>query len=69
MPKILDKFKQFNDINDSKNSKNDIKNMDINELLKEYKEVFKDICDKSEKLVQDNCYNHVDFYGLVLCYL
>lgn len=43
--------------------------MDINELLKEYKEVFKDICDKSEKLVQDNCYNPVDFYGLVLCYL
>ena len=33
------------------------------------KEAFKDIWNKSEKLVQDICYTPVDFFGLVLWFL
>ena len=60
---LLDKFKNLNENDKS------AKNIDIKETLKKYKEIFNDICNNSEKLVQINSYDPISFYGLIFCYL
>ena len=45
------------------------KNVDRNKDLENYKEEFKKITSFSEKLIKENSYEPLQFYGIILCYL
>ena len=60
-------MEKFNEIN--KNPKDNDKNMDRKSYLKEYKSDFNTIKSKADKLIEDNKYNIIDFYGIILSYL
>ena len=45
------------------------KNSDRKKFLGNYLPDFKDIISKADKLIKDNNYNNIEFYGLILCYL
>lgn len=44
-------------------------NMARKSYLKYYTSIFNQIISKSEKLIVDNNYNAIKFYGILLCYL
>ena len=46
-----------------------VKNIDRNKGLENYKEEFKKITSFSEKLIKENSYEPLQFYGIILCYL
>ena len=43
--------------------------MDRQPLLKDYTSKFKSIKSEAEKIIENNNYNFIEFYGIVLCYL
>lgn len=45
------------------------KNMDRKDYLNDYTSKFNEIISKSDKLVDDNNYNSIEFYGVILRYL
>ena len=45
------------------------KNMDRKSFLGNYLTDFKEIESKADKLIEDNKYEFIDFYGIILCYL
>ena len=59
---LLEKFKEMN-----KNPKDNEKNMDRKPYLKEFKKDFSKI--KYDELINNNGYNAISFYGIILCYL
>ena len=71
-PLLLDEFKKMNEFK-KKNDKTQLpsidKNVDRNKDLENYKEEFKKITSFSEKLIKENSYEPLQFYGIILCYL
>ena len=61
---LINNFKEMN--NDPKQSD---KNIDREAYLKDYTSKFNDIISESDKLVSDNKYDPIAFYGVMLCYL
>ena len=61
---LINNFKEMN--NDPKQSD---KNIDRKAYLKDYTSKFNDIISESDKLVSDNKYDPIAFYGVMLCYL
>jgi len=61
---LIRNFKEMNC--DPKQSE---KNMDRKDYLKDYISKFNEILSESYKLVDDNNYNSIEFYGVILCYL
>jgi len=51
------------------NPKDNEKNMDRKSNLKDYTSIFKEIIKEANKIIDDNKYNSVEFYGIILCYL
>ena len=68
-PKLIEEFKNFNLKLTQKLNDHNLANIDFDDSLKEYVKVFQAIKEKSENLLQSNCYNYINFYGLILCYL
>ena len=66
--KLLKKFKEMN-TNINKGKKVKETNMARKSYLKYYTSIFNQIISKSEKLIVDNNYNAIKFYGILLCYL
>ena len=64
--KLMLKFREMN-----KNTKEKEKNMDRKEYLfkEEYLQKFSDILSNASKIINDNQYEPVDFYGIIFCYL
>ena len=62
--KLLGIFKK---INEDPNEKS--KNNPGPEFLKEYTGKFGNIKEEAEKIINDNGYDSIEFYGLILCYL
>ena len=63
--KLLIKFKEINE--DKKNNDN---NMDRKAKLKNYTSNFENILkNEAEQLINNNKYDTIEFYGLILCYL
>ena len=62
--KLLGIFKK---INEDPNEKS--KNNPTPEFLKEYTGKFGNIKEEAEKIINDNGYDSIEFYGLILCYL
>ena len=60
--KLLDKFK-------NKLTNENQKNSVINENLGKFKELFEEISDNSDKIIEKNNFNYTDYNGLILCYL
>ena len=58
----MKKFKEMN-----KNPKDNEKNMDRKSYLKEYKSKFNTIISEVDKLINENNYNKIQFYGIILC--
>ena len=63
----LNLIKKFRDMN-GKPKEND-KNIDRKDYLREYTSKFIDIVSEAEKLIKDNGYEPIDFYGIILCFL
>ena len=61
---LLNTFRKMNE--DPKDSG---KNMDRKSFLGDYLPDFKEIASKADKLIEDNKYNIIEFYGIILCYL
>ena len=63
---LMEKFKEMN-----KSQKDNEKNMDRKEYLgeEEYKSEFKSIISEADNLLNNNGYNAIQFYGIILCYL
>ena len=58
-------LKEFNSMNINNEG-----NIDRKQKLKNYKDIFDNIIKKeAEQLINDNNYNFVEFYGIILCYL
>jgi hypothetical protein len=51
------------------NPKDNEKNMDRKSNLKDYTSKFKEIKEETNKLIESNKYDAIDFYGIILCYL
>ena len=60
---LLQKFKEMNKI-----TKENEKNMDRKSNLKDYLSEFKKIQSEADKLIDNNKYNTIEFYGIILCY-
>ncbi len=60
---LLEKFKEMN-----KNQKDNQKNMDRKSYLKNYKSEFNTIKCQADKLIDNNNYNTIEFYGILVCY-
>ena len=61
---LLNTFKKM-----CEDPKNSGKNMDRKSFLGDYLEDFKKIASTADKLIEDNKYNIIEFYGIILCYL
>lgn len=61
---LLGKFKEMN-----KNKKDNDKNIDRKKYLNEYKPEFNEIKTEAVKLIANNDYFHILFYGILFCYL
>ena len=61
---LLNSFRKI-----SENPKDKGKNMDRTPFLKNYLSDFKSIVSQANKLIEDNKYNIIEFYGIILCYL
>jgi len=61
---LLKKFKAMN-----LNPKDNEKNMDRKSFLKDYESKFREILSESDKIIEQNNYNPIEFYGLLLCYI
>jgi len=61
---LLQAFKKIN-----QNSKDMEKNKDRKIHLKDYISKFNSIKSEADKIIKDNNYNYIEFYGVVLCYL
>ena len=59
-------LKAFKNINENQKDKN---NMDVEPCLKEYTLKFNLIISEADKLINNNDYEIVEFYGIILCYL
>jgi len=62
--KLLKLFKDMNE-----NPKDNEKNMDRKSCLKDCASVFKKIVSEANHLIENNEYNPIDYYGIILCYL
>ena len=62
-----DLIKKFREINE--NPKENEKNMDRKSFLKKYTSDFNKIITEADKLVSNNNYESIEFYGIILCYL
>ena len=51
------------------NPKDNERNMDRKSYLKDYTSLFKEIKSEANQIIENNSYNPIDFYGLILCYL
>ena len=60
---LLEKFKEMN-----KNQKDNQKNMDRKSYLKKYISEFNTIKCQADKLIDNNNYNTIEFYGILLSY-
>ena len=60
---LLEKFKEMNTI-----PKDNEKNMDRKSYLKEYISEFQTIKSEADKLIDNNNYSTIEFYGIILCY-
>ena len=60
---LLEKFKEMN-----KNQEDNQKNMDRKSYLKKYISEFNTIKCQADKLIDNNNYNIIEFYGILLCY-
>ena len=63
-PELLKIFKKINE-----NPKDNEKNMDRKSFLKDYSSKFKSIKSEADTIIENNNYNFIEFYGIVLCYL
>ena len=63
----LNLIKKFRDMNGK--PKENYKNIDRKDYLREYTSKFIDIVSEAEKLIKDNGYDPIDFYGIILCFL
>ena len=63
-PELMKIFKKFNE-----NPKDNEKNMDRKPFLKDYTSKFKSIISEADTIIENNNYNIIDFYGIVLSYL
>ena len=63
-PELMKIFKKFN-----QNPKDNEKNMDRKPFLKDYTSKFKTIISEADTIIENNNYNLIDFYGIVLSYL
>ena len=61
---LLTKFKEMN-----LNPKDKEKNMDRKASLKDFTSIIYKIISETDKLIENNNYNKIDFYGIILCYL
>ena len=61
---LLNSFRKMNE-----DPKNIGKNMDRKPFLSRYLSDFKEIISKADKLIEDNKYDIIEFYGIILCYL
>lgn len=61
---LIEKFKEMNC-----DPKQNEKNIDRKDYLKNYTSKFIEIIQEADKLVTDNNYNPIAFFGVVLCYL
>ena len=61
---LLNTFKKM-----CEDPKNSGKNMDRKSFLGDYLEDFKKIASTADKLIEDNKYSTIEFYGIILCYL
>ena len=68
-PLLLAKFKKFNDKLESSIKDSKKQNIIFEETLKKYKDVFIDILTNSDKIIKENKYNPIEFYGILFCYL
>ena len=59
---LLEKFLETDE-------KSKINNMDRNAYLSNYTSQFNIIVSEAEKLIKDNDYKEIQFYGIILCYL
>ena len=53
----------------SQNQKDNEKNMDRKKFLKDYLSKFKSIKSEADKIIENNNYNAIEFYGIILCYM
>jgi hypothetical protein len=51
------------------NPKDNEKNMDRKSNLKDYTSKFKEIKEETNKIIESNKYDAIDFYGIILSYL
>ena len=49
--------------------KGDEKNLDRNKDLEQYIDIFKIISSEADILIENNCYDAIQFYAIILCYL
>ena len=61
---LLTKFKEMN-----LNPKDKEKNMDRKASLKDFTSIIYKIISETDKLIENNNYNKIEFYGIILCYL
>ena len=61
---LLQIFKKVNE-----NPKDNEKNMDRKIYLKDYLSKFNSIKSEADKIIENNNYNNIEFYGIILCYL
>ena len=61
---LLKKFRDMNGV-----PKDNEKNMDRKEYLNQYTSKFIQIKSEAEKLINNNGYESIEFYGILLCYL
>ena len=62
-----DLMKKFREMNDT--PKDNEKNMDRKSFLKNYKSDFNSISSEAEKILVNNNYESIEFYGIILSYL
>ena len=61
---IIEKIQKMNG-----NPKDNEKNMDRKSNLKDYTSKFKEIKEETNKIIESNKYDAIDFYGIILSYL
>ena len=61
---LMEQFKKMN-----LNSKDKDKNIDRKLYLKDFSSKFDEITQNAEKIIKDNKYNIIEYYGIILCYL
>ena len=63
-PILIAKFKEMNN-----NTNDNEKNMERSKDLEKYIDIFKDISSEADNLINNNDYDAIQFYGIILCYL